>query len=76
MSDELLSGLPAEDRATVERWSERLGFGRTGWARVPAFRSVVELLSIVTTADRLREKDRELSAAASFYVPPMFPEFG
>ena len=55
------------DRAAVERWSERLGIGLDGWARVPAFRSVVELLAILTTVDRLREADPELSASAAFY---------
>lgn len=66
MSDDLLSVLPPEDAAAVERFSERLGFGRAGWARVPAFRSVVELLAILTTVDRLREADAELSETAAF----------
>ena len=67
MSDELLAALPAEDRAAIERFSERLGCGRAGWARVPAFRSVVELLAILTIADGLREEDPELSDSAAFY---------
>ena len=37
MSDELLSALPAVDAAAVERWSERLGFGRAGWAEGRSF---------------------------------------
>jgi len=35
--------------------------------RVPAFRSIVELLAIVTLADRLREERPELSESAAFY---------
>ena len=65
--DELLRGLPPEDRAAVERWSDRLGLGRAGWARVSSFRSVVELLAILTAMDRLREEKPELSDTAAFY---------
>ena len=68
LDDELLlAALPAEDRGVVERWSERLGLGPDGWARVPAFRSVVELLAILTTMDRRREEKPELSDTAAFY---------
>ena len=63
----LLSALPLEDRAAIERWCDRLSIGLDGWARVPAFRSVIELLAILTTADRLREEDPGISASAAFY---------
>ena len=67
MSDELLlAALPPEDRAAVGRWSRRLGLGGDGWARVRSFRAVVELLAIVTTADRLREEKPEISETAAF----------
>ena len=65
-AERLLGALPAEDRAAVERFSRRLGFGRDGWSRVPPFRSLVEVLAIVTIADRLREEDPELSDSAAF----------
>ena len=63
----VLAVLSIEDRAAVERWCVCLGIGRDGWALVPAFRSVIELLAILTTADRLREEKPELSVSAAFY---------
>ena len=67
LDDRLLEALPPEDREAIERFSRRLGFGASGWARVPAFRSVIELLAILTTADRLREEKPELSVSAAFH---------
>ena len=67
LDDRLLDALPAEDVAAIERWCARLGIGPDGWSRVPSFRLIVELLSILTTADGLRAEDPELSASAAFY---------
>ena len=67
LDDRLLDALPAEDRAAIARWCDRLAIGPDGWARVPAFRSVIELLAILTAADRLREEDPEISTSAAFY---------
>jgi hypothetical protein len=63
----LLSALPLEDRAAVERWSDRLGLGRAGWARVSSFRCIIEILAILTAMDRLREEKPGLSDSAAFY---------
>ena len=63
----ILGVLSIEDRDTIVRWSRTLGLGRTGWTLAPAFLSVVELLAIVTAADRLREEKPGLSDSAAFY---------
>ena len=67
LDDRLLEALPEEDREAVMRFCACLGIGEGGWARVPAFRSVIELLAILTSVDRLREEDRELSDSAAFH---------
>ena len=66
LDDCLLAALDEQDVAAVERWCACLGIGPSGWARVPAFKSVIELLAILTTADRLREADPGISEKAAF----------
>ena len=67
LDDRLLEALPAEDRAAIARWCDRLGIGPDGWRLVPGFLSLVELLAILTTADGLRAEDPGISESAAFY---------
>ena len=66
LDDRLLDALPAEDVEAIARWCDCLGIGPDGWSRVPSFRLIVELLSILTVADRLRAEDPGISEKAAF----------